>query len=125
MSRLARIAGMVVVSVAVSLGMSQTAWATFQNFQSFKKAYPGKDAKAYSCRICHEGAIGNATNLNAYGKELLDLKGDEGAKALTEDDYRAVEQEDADGDGASNLDEIEAGTDPGDATSTPAPTPSQ
>ena len=102
------------------------AWSTMDNVKSFKLAYPGKDAKAYSCKVCHLGAMGTKANLNPYGLALQKSKTTESkappaadAKKLTEKDYRAIEKDDADGDGASNLDEINAGTAPGDPASVP------
>ena len=95
------------------------AWATIDNQKSFKAAYPGKDAKAYSCKVCHIGAIGKKGDLNAYGLALQTLKAAEGAKKLTEEDYRAIEGDDADEDGAANLQEWEAGTDLSDPKSVP------
>ena len=44
------------------------------------------------------------------------------AKKLTVDDYRAIEADDADADGASNKAEMDAGTNPSDAASVPAGT---
>ena len=105
------------VSLCV-LMLGRPAWATIDNLKSYKAAYPGKEPKAYSCKVCHEGAIGKKDNLNAYGLALQKYKA-AAAKKLTEEDYRAVEKEDADKDGVSNLDEINAGTAPGDPSSTP------
>ena len=101
--------------------LAAPAWATIDNLKSYKAAYPGKAPQAYSCKVCHDGAIGKKDNLNAYGLALQQYKADAGAKKLTEEDYRAIEKEDADKDGASNLDEINAGTSPADPASTPPP----
>ena len=95
------------------------AWATLDNFKTFKEAYPGKEAKAYSCKICHLNAMGKKGELNAYGLALQKLKAPADAKKLTGEDIRALEKDDADKDGASNLDEINAGTAPGDSASIP------
>ena len=41
-----------VVCVISLLGFSGTVFATMPDLQAYKKAYPGKDAKAYSCKAC-------------------------------------------------------------------------
>ncbi|MBI4597769.1 MAG: hypothetical protein HY737_05120 [Candidatus Omnitrophica bacterium] len=114
-----------IVSVGLILALSVTgvASATLQNQKSFKEAYPDKESKAYNCKICHDGAIGKATNLNTYGKALQTSKGGVGkAKALTVEDYRKIENDDTDQDGASNVNEWNAGTVLSDPASKPAET---
>ena len=71
---------------------ASSAWATMQNFKSYKQAYPDKDPKTVSCKTCHEAAMGNAKNLNAYGLALQQSKGAGNAKTLTADDYKAADQ---------------------------------
>ena len=107
------------ISTVVALSLGGVAWATIDNMKSYKAAYPGKDPKAYSCKVCHNAAIGKKGDLNAYGEALQKSKAPADAKKLTVDDYRAIESEDADGDGASNLAEITAGTNPSDPASVP------
>lgn len=92
--------------------LATPAWATLDNHKSFKQAYP--DMKAVSCKTCHNAAVGKKGDLNAYGAALQKLKGEGNAKKLTVEDYRAIEQDDADGDGASNADELKGGKHPGD-----------
>ena len=108
----------------IALVFGGAAWATIGNVKSYKEAYPGKEPKAYSCKICHQNAIGKKGELNPYGEALVEgtletRKAPKDAKNLTVDDYRAVEAGDADHDGATNLQEIEAGTAPGDPASVP------
>ena len=97
----------------------ESTWATLENLKTFKKAYPSKEPKTYSCKICHQGFLGKKDNLNPYGLALQKLKAPADAKALTVDDLKAVERKDSDDDGASNLNEINAGTAPGDPASVP------
>lgn len=108
------------LSIAGFFCAALPAWATIDNLKSFKEAYPGKEPKAYSCKVCHQGVMGKKDNLNTYGLALQKHKGPGKALKLIEEDYRAIEQEDADEDGVSNGDELKAGTDPADAASKPA-----
>ncbi len=107
------------IGLMAACALSEPAWATIDNLKSFKAAYPGKDAKAYSCKVCHQGAMGKKGNLNAYGLALQKLKGPGKALKLTGEDYKAVEADDADGDGAANVQELQGGTDPADPKSVP------
>ena len=111
----------VVVGMCVLLAAAggESAWATLENLKTFKQAYPSKEPKTYSCKICHQGFLGKKDNLNAYGLAMQKLKAPADAKKLTPDDLKAVEKEDSDNDGASNLDELNAGTAPGDPASVP------
>lgn len=74
---------------------------------SLKKTYP--QAKAVSCKTCHQNAIGRGGDLNAYGTALQKAKLD----------FKAIEAEDSDGDGAPNLKELESGTNPGETAPKP------
>jgi len=110
---------LVVFTLGLLLAPGHPAWATLDNLKSFKEAYPGKEPKAYSCKICHLNAIGKKGDLNAYGLALQASKAAVGAKKLTVEDYQAIDAEDADADGASNLEELTAGTDASDPASVP------
>ena len=46
------------VSLTLLLIVVPPAWATIDNFKSYKTAYPGKEPKAYSCKVCHTGTSG-------------------------------------------------------------------
>ena len=63
-----------------------------------------RGSKLESCKTCHSGDTGNAQNVNVYGKDF----------AAANHDFAAVEGKDSDGDGFSNIDEINAKTYPGD-----------
>lgn len=86
-------------------------------FADFYQA-KGIDVRALSeqsCRLCHGGIFPNGGNLNDFGSDVrakLDIR----ASTV---DFSAIEGLDSDGDGASNLDEIKAGTLPGDSSSKP------
>ncbi len=118
---------LIIVSTLTMLGGAVPAWATMDNLKSYKTAYPGKEAKAYSCKACHQGAVGKKGDLNAYGAALQAFKAatPADAKKLTEDDYRAFEAADSDGDGATNLQELEAGTDLADPAAVPGQPPAE
>ena len=108
---------------AVLLGWAASASATLQNFKTYKETHPGKEPKEYTCKICHEHAVGNASDLNAYGKLLQQVQPPSDSKKLTGDDFKAVESQDTDGDGVADVEELTAGTDPKDPASTPAASP--
>lgn len=99
--------------LVIGLGLSSTAWATLGNQKSLKEAYP--DAKSASCKVCHLNAIGKKGELNTYGEALQQSKAPGDAKTLTSAEILAIDANDADADGATNGDEIKAGTNPGDA----------
>jgi len=63
--------------------------------------------------------MGTATNLNGYGKALKQLPAPANPKKLTIEDYKAAEAADPDQDGATTLQELEAGTNPSDPASVP------
>lgn len=112
-----RSAGFIISLVVLSAVPS--AWATMENFKSYKEAHPGLAPAASSCKICHLGPMGKKDNLNSYGKALKAFKADQGAKQLTAKDYEAFDAADSDSDGATNAQEITAGTDPFDRASVP------
>ncbi len=80
------------LSLGIALLASPPAWATVQNLKSYKQAYPDKDPKTVSCKTCHDNAVGKKGDLNAYGQTLQQHKGEGNAKALTVEDYKAVDQ---------------------------------
>ena len=77
------------------------------------------------CDTCHT----SAPSLNAYGQDISDHLAVDEDRPLHEDVFSAglgealaaVEELDSDQDGSLNLDEILAGSEPGDAASVPAP----
>ena len=78
---------------------------------SFASTYPAStSASTFSCGICHIDPAGGGPR-NGYGT----------AYANAGHNFPAIESLDSDGDGSTNIAEITAGTNPGDATSYPAP----
>jgi len=74
---------------------------------SFDQTYPGSSLTG-DCVVCHSGQW----SLSSYGSDWKDWG----------KDYMAIENLDSDNDGFTNIDEIVAGTYPGDRFSMPAPT---
>lgn len=107
---------LLVIGMSLLLIGGGEASATLSYFQAFKKAYP--KAKA-ACLVCHMDVKGTKANLNAYGTALQALKAEKDAATMPDALLKELEAGDADADGASNSDEIAAGTGPGDPASTP------
>ena len=76
------------MSCALLVLAGSTADATPANLISYRKAYPKRAPKIYSCRVCHEHPVGHKADLNAYGQALKRFKGPGKAKALTVQDYK-------------------------------------
>jgi hypothetical protein len=104
----------VVVALVFVLGISGLALANNGALGDFNAQYPANTLGS-SCSICHT----NAPNTNPYGAALVGqgATGDAIAAAM----FQAVETVDSDGDGATNIQEINQGFFPGDPTSTPPP----
>lgn len=88
--------------------------ATAAHMSTFNSTYKPKAGSALAkagCSICH--IAGDFKKLNPYGTALKGKGTD--VKAL-----RAVEKLDSDKDGVTNINEIKAGTLPGDPKSKPA-----
>jgi uncharacterized membrane protein len=68
----------------------------------------------HSCSSCHTDSL---PSLNLYGKQIAHELVAANTKELTPEILKKVEEEDADQDGTSNLEEIKAGTDPADPKS--------
>ena len=69
---------------------------------AFNARYKTSGSHLDTCSTCHTSSSPSADNLNSYGK-----------------DFGAIEGKDSDGDGFSNIDEIKAGTFPGDPNENP------
>jgi hypothetical protein len=94
-----------------------TLLATMTNQKAFNETYPDSKAKLGKCSTCHVKPLPKKDDheLNPYGKDVkstIDPK--DPAKTIH---LSKVEQKDSDGDGVKNIDEIKAGTNPGDKNS--------
>jgi len=109
----------IAVSVILALCLGTTVLATLDNQKAFSAKYP--DAKSlHKCSTCHVKALPKKDGdheLNPYGKDVL-------AKAIVDPKaakkvikFEKIEALDSDGDGVKNIDEIKAGTNPGDPKS--------
>ena len=101
----------ILLAVAFVIGAVGSAGAVSSYFSSFSSTYPGSGTASFSCSICHVPAGPPARN--PYGT----------AYANAGHNFAAIASQDSDGDGATNIVEINAGKNPGDPGSKPAPTP--
>lgn len=96
----------------LSTGLA-TAYATTSYMNGFRTAYPAAvGSQIDSCGLCHVNPAGGGTR-NSYGE----------AFRTAGHSFTAIENLDSDGDGFTNLQEIQALTFPGNAASHPAVTP--
>jgi hypothetical protein len=104
-----------VVALTLVLGFATIASADVGALQDFNAQYPG-NSFGNSCNICHK----SIPKTNAYGKALFNA----GATAnnVPSETFVAVEELDSDGDGFTNIEEINAGTFPGNPNSHPEAT---
>ena len=100
--RLAWVAG-----VAALMALPSVAFG----YPIYSRLYRVKYGQQGGCNVCHEE--GGGTKRNAYGEQWQ--RSGENMEA-----FGGIEPRDSDGDGASNLDEIKGGSNPGNRTSTPA-----
>lgn len=106
----------VVALVLATLLIGSAAFATAAWLKLFTQTYKPKAGTALAdakCAICH---VKGTTKLNPYG---MSLKG----KKIDVASLKSVENLDSDKDGFTNIQEIKAGTLPGDAKSHPAGKP--
>jgi hypothetical protein len=97
------------LSVAGFAFLVSPAQSTPEYLQAFNKKYGTQGTKLDSCITCHTSPSGGKDNLNPYGKDF----------GSHNHDFTAIEPLDSDGDGFSNIDEIKAGTFPGDPNDNP------
>ncbi|MDA8082355.1 MAG: thrombospondin type 3 repeat-containing protein [Nitrospiraceae bacterium] len=105
-----RLTGILLMCCAISLAAYGSASALPAYFSSFTSTYPSSGTVAFGCGICHLNAQSPGPR-NPYGT----------AYAGAGHAFAPIENLDSDGDGFTNIVEINAGTNPGDAASHPAP----
>ncbi len=103
----------VVAIVLATLLIGSAAFATAQWLKMFTDTYKPKAGTALASAKCVTCHIKGTTKFNPYGQSL---KG----KKMEAASLKSVEKMDADKDGVSNIQEIKAGTLPGDPKSKPA-----
>ena len=92
-----------VISAIGFAALSPPAQSTPDNLNAFNKKYGTTGSKLDSCLTCHQSQAAAKDNLNPYGTDF----------AGAAHDFGAIEAKDSDGDGVSNLDEINKRTFPG------------
>jgi len=108
----------IAVSVILALCVGTTLLATLDNQKAFSAKYP--DAKSlHKCTTCHMKALPKKDDheLNPYGKDVLTKAIVDPKAEKKEIKFEKIEALDSDGDGVKNIDEIKAGTNPGDPKS--------
>lgn len=111
--------GLVLLYLSSGPAHQTSAYGGYLN--AFNAKYGTSGTALDTCALCHQSAGGGGPR-NAYGnafEQALDAHGSDPAAA-----FAAIESADSDGDGYSNIDEINARTKPGDPASHPGgPTP--
>lgn len=95
--------------------LTAVAFALPNDATLFKQTYAPTDGTALAkagCLVCHTKV--GAKDVNPYGADLAKRKPRDAAA------FKAIEKLDSDKDGFTNLQEIQAGTLPGDPASKPA-----
>ena len=101
------------IIVLLLAGLSALSAATPDILKQFKAIYNKPDA---NCTVCHT----KPPKRNPFGKAIEDALNKTSDFVLTKEVMKPLESLDSYGDGFSNIDEINAGTGPGDPTSKPA-----
>jgi len=107
------LAGVAVLSAAISMAsfgfLVSPAQGRPEYLSEFNDRYKTSGSRLDTCSTCHASSSPSRENLNSYGKDF----------GAANHDFGAVEPKDSDGDGFSNIDEIKAGTFPGDPNENP------
>ncbi|MCM3875902.1 MAG: thrombospondin type 3 repeat-containing protein [Thermoanaerobaculia bacterium] len=107
------------VCVLAAVCVATTLLANLDNQKAFVAKYPDAKASLGKCSTCHVKPLPKKEEheLNPYGKDLLAKAAVDPKAAKKEFKFEKVEGLDSDGDGVKNVDEIKAGTNPGDPKS--------
>jgi uncharacterized membrane protein len=100
-------------TILIALSVPHTLWAKpdfMEGYLSHFKSFAGQADKG--CAGCHVSS--SDFKLNLYGKQLAQELHRANAKQLSEAILVKVDALDADGDGATNIEELKAGTNPTD-----------
>ena len=89
--------------------VSPPAQSTPEYSSQFNQRYNTRGTKLEGCQTCHTDPNGGAENINPYGADF----------GKNSHDFGAIEPLDSDGDGVSNINEIKAGSFPGDPKDKP------
>jgi len=108
-----------VLAVLGSLAVSSTLLGNIANQKAFTEKYPDAKAKLGKCTTCHVKPLPKKEDheSNAYGKDVVSKAVVDPKAATKTYDFTKIEGLDSDGDGVKNIDEIKAGTNPGDPKS--------
>ena len=105
--------GVAVVSSVISVAgfgfLVSPAESKPEYLSAFNSRYKTSGSHLDTCSTCHASSSPSQDNLNPYGKDF----------GAANHDFGAIEPKDSDGDGFSNIDEIKAGTFPGDPNENP------
>ncbi len=105
--------GVAVLSAAISMAsfgfLVSPAESRPEYLSEFNSRYKTSGSRLDTCSTCHASSSPSKENLNPYGTDF----------GAAKHDFGAVEPKDSDGDGFSNIDEIKAGTFPGDPNENP------
>lgn len=110
----AAIATVTLMTVAFVGLWTASAQARSTYLSDFNQRYNTSGSRLDTCGLCHRGSP-SATNLNPFATDFV----------ANGRDYQAIESKDSDGDEATNIEEIQALSFPGDPADTPGgqPTP--
>ena len=97
---------LILVIFLVTIICSQYSWA----LPSHRRLWERKYGTTTSCTLCH--SKGGGSQLNSYGEDFQRF-------GMTPATFVTIEKRDSDKDGAVNIDEIVAKSNPGDFLSTP------
>jgi hypothetical protein len=98
------------------LAFSTSILATMELQKDLMAKYPTAKANCATCHVKKMAKKGDA-DLNAFGKDMVDKAVVDPKAAKKAYDYKKIEALDSDKDGKTNLDELKAGTNPGDPAS--------